>query len=73
MRLPDLVRRPIVPADAPPALREAAARKHAGSSWLVDLHVYGGLIVLAAGAGWVWPPAGIMVFGAGILALGRWG
>lgn len=40
---------------------------------LIDLHVYGGLLLLAAGASWAWPPAGPMIFGAGLAALGRWG
>jgi hypothetical protein len=34
------------------------------------LHVYLGLATLSVGAGLAWPPAGIMMAGAGLLLIG---
>lgn len=42
------------------------------STWLLDLHLYGGLVLVAAGASWVFPPAGVIVLGVGLIAFGRW-
>ncbi len=41
-------------------------------SHLDDVHVYGGLLLLSVGAGWVYRPAGLIVAGVGLLALGVW-
>lgn len=35
-----------------------------------DLHTYGGALACAAGAAWVYPPAGLIVFGAFLAWLG---
>ena len=35
-----------------------------------DLHAYGGLILLAIGCAWAWPPLGLIVPGALLFALG---
>lgn len=35
-----------------------------------DFHTYGGALALSAGASWAWPPAGPMVFGFVLMALG---
>ena len=36
---------------------------------LRDLHVYGGLAILAAGAGWVFLPAAPIILGVGLIAI----
>lgn len=36
---------------------------------MIDLHYYGGALLLSVGAGWAWPPAGLMVGGASLIAL----
>ena len=35
-----------------------------------DLHTYGGAVLVAGGAGWAYPPAGLIVFGAMLMWLG---
>ena len=37
-----------------------------------DVLVGGGLLLVAAGAGWVYPPAGLIVLGAGSMYFGGW-
>lgn len=36
---------------------------------LRDAHIYGGLALVAGGAGWVYPPAALMVFGIGLIGV----
>ncbi len=39
-----------------------------------DLHTYGGAALVAGGAGWAYPPAGLIVFGVVLMWLGLfWG
>ena len=35
-----------------------------------DLHTYGGAVLVAGGASWAYPPAGLIVFGAVLMWLG---
>ena len=43
------------------------------ASWLLDVHVYGGLVVAACGAGLYHVGAGLILFGCGLIAISRWG
>jgi len=38
-----------------------------------DVLVFGGLALVAAGAGWIFPPAGLIAAGAGLLVVAYWG
>ena len=42
-------------------------------SWILDLHVYGGLVIAAFGVGRFHFGAGLMVFGFGLIAISKWG
>ena len=42
-------------------------------SWLIDVHVYGGLALIATGAGLLSGAAALIVLGVGLVAIGRWG
>lgn len=34
-----------------------------------DVHVYGGLVAIAGGVAWIYPPAGLIVLGLGVVAI----
>ncbi len=50
-----------------------SAQTRTPSSWILDVHVYGGLIVAAFGAARFHLGAGLLVFGLGLIAISRWG
>jgi len=37
-----------------------------------ELFILGGLILMAVGAGWIYPPAGLLVVGIGLWYLALW-